>query len=205
MFSCIFILWSFGYSISLHFHWHKTPIFILTSPLLMNLSSCTPPLPPLCCSSLLPHLLPTCWKASVSGWELIKQHHPKAVWFHQTWLLVHRCRCGLCERRERKKNAFVARLNVASYQPVHHNAWCSRISDADAACWVDAFLPCTHRYSMFVTDRFKARKLSGWRYRTAVFHWLTEDKSDAFGQSRQSDSADHDSHNQALIALIVLL
>lgn len=79
-----------------HLHWHKTPVFILTSLLLMNLSSQTTPL--FCSPSPSPR-----WKASVSGWELIKQDHPKAVWFHQTWLFLHRYRC-----EHWKKNVFVA-------------------------------------------------------------------------------------------------
>lgn len=56
-------------------------------------------------------------------------------------------------------------------------------------------LPSTQRYSMFVTNRFKAVRV---RHRTGVVHWLTETMADTFGPSRQSDSAHHESYRQII-------
>lgn len=88
-------------------------------------------------------LTPPCWKASVSGWELIKQDSPEDSLIPPDMPVHSPVQvCGHC-RRERKEK---------SYQPGHRNvcSWLLCLFWVRCCTKVAAVLPCAHVLSSLI-------------------------------------------------------
>lgn len=141
--------------------------------------------PPLCFFTALPHP-PSFCKSSASWSELIKQYHPKTVWFHQTWLfhaLIQVC------KKKKKGNSFIF-LNCSSKKnTLQSDFLLCRMNNVK----LDAVLLCAYEHNAFVTDRFKAG--------SSLIEVQTSGPTDSLiiglmnleKKRCQSDSTDHDS------------
>lgn len=140
-------------------------------------------------------LTPFFFKTTVSERKLIKQYHPKLVWFHQTWH-THWYRWGSLKEGEEKERTIKEGKKGICCSPESDDLLAVVHQDAhpDFLVW--------HIKSMKLMKCCLGRSTlvrHWWFYSQGLFdqgvesHWITVDKSDEFGQSLQSDSADHDS------------